>query len=100
MVCLFSIALSYETLNYCYQCINDRSFSEIHDLDLDCEENKTESKSSEKTEKEGVLDNLSVDDHLFTISIDVEPQKFKSHNRFSSADYSKMIYSPPEFNFL
>lgn len=95
---MFSIALCYETIDYCYQSINDQSYCEHHDLD--CEENKTESKSSEKTEKEGVFDDLFSDNHFPLVSIDLEPQKFKFHNRFPSADYSQVIYSPPELILL
>jgi hypothetical protein len=97
---LFFLALSYETVNFCYQKISNRSVCEIQDLDLDCEENKTESKSAEKTEKEGVFDDLFMDGHFPIVSTDLEPRQFKSHNLLSSADYSKMIYSPPEFILL
>jgi hypothetical protein len=96
---LFSIALGYETINYCYQKISEQTFCEHHDLD--CEENKTESKSSEKTEKEGVFDDLFMDGGLHSdSSIDLAPRQFKLNNLLSSTDYSKMIYSPPELILL
>jgi hypothetical protein len=96
VVFLFSIALCYETICYCYQKINDNSYCEH--TDLDCEENKTESESSEKKEKEktDMFDKLFLDKIHPSLVANIKQQQFKSHLRFSTNDYSKVIYSPPE----
>jgi hypothetical protein len=98
IIFLFSTAICYETIEYCYQNISELANCEHHDID--CEENKTESKSSEKSEKEDVFDDMLLDHHLCITLLILEQKKIKSHHPFISADYSQAIYSPPELILL
>ena len=94
ILALFSIANSFETISYFYKKINVLAVLDLKDV----EENNSESeKSNEKTEKSNEFKNLKdLEGLLFSYS-EFQKLHIPYQINFSSADFSQVVYSPPEF---
>ncbi|MDQ3046711.1 MAG: hypothetical protein M3R27_04115 [Bacteroidota bacterium] len=95
IITLFSVAFCFETIDYCYEKMNDSTFCQLHDID--CEENESENeKSNEKTEKTDAFEDMLLDKDQLSYITSIKQQAIKSHIHHFPCDYSKVIYSPPE----
>lgn len=87
------MAISYDSLNFlCHKFRVDLAI-DIKDI----EEKESESDKTEKTEKSSFLDELNLLNHQNQLAENGTIHVQHYHINFSSADYSLVIYSPPEF---
>jgi hypothetical protein len=90
---LFSVALSYETISYFSKKISDEFFAEADDYES--ENDETESNKPD-SEKKNLLEDLYIHSNP---SITANSQSHFTHFTnpiFSTSDYRKTVFSPPE----